>query len=293
MIKKFLRPLWRATIKKVLLGIRLWHYKWLRSALKGGTVIMDMPQIGGKFHISLQSDLLMRQLIEQQYEPNEVSLLQKMAKNMDGDFVDVGANVGIFSVAIGRIFLEKSHKVCAIEAHPFTFTLLLKNIDLNLPEKLLSKMIMLNIGASDKNETIPFYTIDGKAEYGSFLPIDHPAVSTFQTIVQQLDVTPLDSIAQKHQLRPSLIKMDTEGLEFKVLNGMQNILKEFSPIVLLEVNKTEEERRIYQYLIKSNYTLLAFEPRKNLFSPGNRIACLLDKSTHLCKEYALYPLPQS
>lgn len=44
----------------------------------------------------------------------------------------------------------------------------------------------------------------------------------------------LDSIVTIYHFEPNLIKIDTDGFDFKVLRGAQRTLKEYAPVIFFE-----------------------------------------------------------
>lgn len=70
-------------------------------------------------------------LIDGVYEPNSLELmLKKLTK--DAMFLDIGANIGVFSVPTAKLLQKKNISVIAIEASPNIFTYLQHNIEANL-----------------------------------------------------------------------------------------------------------------------------------------------------------------
>ena len=68
----------------------------------------------------------------------------------------------------------------------------------------------------------------------------------------------LDSVVQSLSLKPKFIKIDVEGAEFDVLQGMQETLKKYKPEIMLEkhpslVPKNITLKDIDNFLIKNGY----------------------------------------
>jgi len=81
------------------------------------------------------------------YEPQ----MRKYFNLNKGAFIDIGANIGRYSIMLGRKY--NSMKIVSIEASKETFEILKKNIKLNN----LKNVIPLNMAISDKRGISNFY----------------------------------------------------------------------------------------------------------------------------------------
>jgi len=121
-------------------------------------------------------------------------------------FVDVGANIGSFSVLSAAVC---GCKTTAIEPIQDSFELLLKNIELN---QVKNKVTPLNIGMSDKAGRLNFTNADGQNNKVADLE-DNNSISIITNT--------LDNVCRRV---PTLLKIDVEGFETKVLQGAREIL---------------------------------------------------------------------
>ena len=69
-------------------------------------------------------------------------------------------------------------------------------------------------------------------------------------------------------LKVSSIKIDTEGHEYEVLLGSENIIKNFKPQIIFEINETAAQKCI-NFLTKYNYTFFMIDDLKNKLRPLN------------------------
>ncbi|MBU1103121.1 MAG: FkbM family methyltransferase [Nanoarchaeota archaeon] len=81
-----------------------------------------------------------------------------------GTFIDIGANIGIYSIELGRE-LDKNGNVISIEADPTTFNFLLENIRLNNLENILP----LNVGCFSADKKMPFFVEKTGGAYTHFI----------------------------------------------------------------------------------------------------------------------------
>jgi|GEM_PF-445182 FkbM family methyltransferase len=142
---------------------------------------------------------------------------------------DIGANTGVFSLLALAVNPEIS--VIAFEPHPLVFRRLTANISLN---KWFDRCRLEDCALSDQRGSAPLFVPKwGYLPTGSRLAPwgnDRKVASTVRTRVDTLD-----SAVGEFGL-PDLIKIDVEGHEPKVLAGMQGILRQAPPTIILECN---------------------------------------------------------
>jgi len=158
------------------------------------------------------------------YEPET----KKYFELNEGTFIDIGANIGAYTVLVGRELKDKG-KVITIEPMPGNFEILKKNIELNN----LNNIIPLQIALGDKEEKADFYLDnEGKGGGAHSLVKESPYVTTNKITV---NVRKLDNIVKELKInRIDLIKIDVEGGEADVLKGSINTLKKFHPKIIVE-----------------------------------------------------------
>lgn len=136
-----------------------------------------------------------------------------------GDIVvDIGAQVGVFSVKVAKI-VGDGGKVIAIEPEPRNFALLLKNIQANglenvipVQEGIWSTKDKLKLHLSKYPYAHSFYEGDlwGSADKGEFVVVE---VDSLDNILEKLGIKEVD-----------FIKMNIEGSEVEALMGMEEAL---------------------------------------------------------------------
>ena len=172
----------------------------------------------------------------------------------EGDiFIDIGANVGFYSVIMSKI---KRARVFAFEPIPSTFQKFKKNIELNSLQKLIFPYNMA-IGASfgSLNMTSNLDTVN-HVQFSSGYMGENISV----------DVAPLDSFLSEFPLSTSIIKIDVEGFETEVIKGMPKILA--SPqlkAIIIELNGSGgrygfDELLIHQKLIEYSFSPYKYDP---------------------------------
>lgn len=136
---------------------------------------------------------------------------------------DIGANVGFFTLIAARL-VGSAGKVYAFEPLPSNAEALRRNVDLNG----LQNVEVIEAAVSDRSGTAELLlgqsSLDGKLSTG-----DDP---TGQSISVRL--ISLDQVGMVRE--PALIKIDAEGAEFSVLEGMRQTLTS-TPVILCELHQ--------------------------------------------------------
>lgn len=163
------------------------------------------------------------------YEPlTAFTLLQLLRAGSAGSFVDVGANIGFFSLLLAR--LRPGVKVFAFEPNPKNYEVLRRNIAANGFSTVHTAPVALS--ESPGTATLFIHASDMSA---SLCP-DFEAKSTRGSA--EVPVTTLDSYFQiSNSTGPVVIKIDVEGNEASVIRGGKSVLSAHSPDLIVEVLK--------------------------------------------------------
>lgn len=172
-------------------------------------------------------------------------------------FYDVGANIGLYSLlAAHRV--GPTGSVYAFEPHAANFLSLLHNIDLN---GLSGIVHPLAVALHNKEGLFPFnyrnWTAgSSKSQLDSTKDGDE---KEFRPILAELKFSaPLDVLVERQYLRPpDHVKIDVDGNELFVLEGMRRLLQTHPPRTLqVEIN-TRYNSRLLQFLADSGYVQYA------------------------------------
>lgn len=88
-------------------------------------------------------------------------------------------------------------------------------------------------------------------------------------------VRPLDQLA----LSPQMIKLDVEGFESQALRGLEQTLKAFYPVILIEVNNRS---RWLQWLSGLGYDFYRYDPHLRCFEP-------VEESSRVLNLFCIHP----
>lgn len=172
-------------------------------------------------------------------------------------FVDIGANIGSYTILAAS---EIGARTYTFEPVPVTFYSLKRNIDCNDVSGIVKAF---NIGLGNKQGKINFTnTLD---------TVNHVSVGIEKDIIS-VEVKTLDEIVEIDS--DCLIKIDVEGFEKQVLEGMTNILiNEKLQALIIELNGSGI-RYGYDDIVVHN-VLLSFGFKPYSYDPMSRKLDLL------------------
>lgn len=138
-------------------------------------------------------------------------------------YLDIGTNIGQHLVAVAGL----ARRAYGFEPWDKVRDCALKNLTLND----FSHADVLPFGLSDQSAQLPYFPpATGNLGIGSFMP---EAEGTAQPIT--LEVRKGDDVIEELGIKPTLIKIDTEGFESYVLKGLKNTLEKDRPAVVFEL----------------------------------------------------------
>jgi FkbM family methyltransferase len=188
---------------------------------------------------SLAEDIDFGILLLKYNEPEEHKWFLN-AVHKGGIFVDVGANVGGYSIRASKM----GAKVIAIEPDPDNFRIIKLNTELNN----LSNIHLLNIAAGNKEELRQLYYGCDNAPVGYTLKQDEDIREAKCPIeVKPLDVAVLPLLDDEWI---DLLKVDVEGFEVEVLKGASNLLNRTRYLMVEVIPSTEAKLGEVQNLLR-------------------------------------------
>lgn len=170
--------------------------------------------------------------------------------------LDVGANIGLFSVMMAKaVRYGNAGHVMALEASPTIYRDLLNVARVNG----VSNIIAQQVAVTDKTGVVRFVDLQtgGVSREASHVAMEHEAVENSRNVVDVPAIT-LDELSVYHGgLRPRLIKIDVEGAEFLVLEGARKMIGECHPFLCIEIHSDDMGRfdhaRLLNYLSQYDY----------------------------------------
>ena len=159
------------------------------------------------------------------YEPTIIAWLNENTQLGD-TFLDIGANVGYYAVLAAKL-VGPAGLVVAVEADPNIAQILTKNLEANH----LSNARVVSGAATDFAGTVRLGRAPASGWTGLYYGnpdewIEVPAF-TVDGLFRSLGLNQINAA-----------KLDVEGAEACVLDGMTDILTKFTPRLLIEVHRT-------------------------------------------------------
>ena len=185
--------------------------------------------------------------------------------NETRDFIDVGGNIGLSAIGFRELGFHKN----TIHVFEPDKTLIKKIIKI---KKLYKKIKTYNFGLSSINQKKKLIKAYYKNQYFHFnnsfdkkyiyrkIKNNYPNIfNKFKFKSQSLTLKKFDSL--KLNINACFVKIDVEGLDHRVLQGMMKFIKKNKPVILIEYNYSNF-KFIFNKL-KSIYDCYRFELDKN------------------------------
>jgi len=258
-------------------------YYWLYSKLHPSKLVIRNI-LGSKMYLNLRDFGLSKQLILNGIREPECTKIMKKELKKGMIIAEIGANIGYYALLEALIVGEKG-KIYAIEPFPLNFDLLQKNIKLNSYDKIIEPY---NLAISNKSGKEKLY-VTSKHNLCNMFAIDADEFVEIKTET-------LDNFIKNKQ-KPNLIRMDIEGFEYYVVQGMKNTLKECnSCIIFIEVHPYQMDQKgldfkkpiktFFDFGFKPKYIVKEYGPLKEESYEYNQS---IEKFFEFLKEKQLLP----
>jgi FkbM family methyltransferase len=165
----------------------------------------------------------------------ESSVQEALVRHLGpGDVVyDIGANLGFFSLVAARL-VGPEGRVLAFEPAPENAEAIRRNAELNL----ISQVMVIPRAVSSRAGTARLQIVDDQSwsrleEFGR-----HPDTER----VLEVETVTIDELVGSGELPPpALVKIDVEGAEVAVLEGMRTTIEAHRPVIVCELHDTNAE----------------------------------------------------
>jgi FkbM family methyltransferase len=214
---------------------------------------------GFRMRIDDPHEWIQKRLLEDAFEPG-VSAVIKAVLQPGDIFFDAGANRGYYTL----LALKCGASVTAFEPVPRLYQTLQTNLRMNGIDR---QATLEPLALGEDTHTATIYVASRKDD-GSHSLI--AGVEASAVVQQEVQVTSLDQYLVEKRDVPSLIKIDVEGYEARVLDGAQMVLNTIQPPVLI----FETADRLASALGESAASVLG-----RLYDCGYRIFAIHDDVT--------------
>ena len=212
-------------------------------------------------YLYLFSKYLYQNYLYKFFYEQEFKILKYLKDNNKKSIIDIGSNGGVSARSI-RIF-DKNRKIISFEPN--------KNllIDLKKTEKNINNFKFYLLGGLNKKKKIylhvPYfnnYCLDAQASVEKRFVLDSLKRGIFhKKILKKILIkkTLCEFVRiDDFKLKPIFIKIDTEGSEHLVLEGLIDTIKKYKPVIMLEKNDINFFK-IKKYLIIHDYNIFSFK----------------------------------
>jgi FkbM family methyltransferase len=158
------------------------------------------------------------------FEDEELSICAKFI-HPDSIIADVGANIGLHSIYYANIAINGL--IYSFEPSRYTYSYLMSNL------KNKNNIIPINIGLSDTNGIFSFFDCENDALSG----LKDTLRSAIREETKILCLKGDDFFDTLQLQKLDFIKIDVEGLEQEVIEGMSQTIEKFHPVIFCEIYK--------------------------------------------------------
>jgi FkbM family methyltransferase len=176
----------------------------------------------------------------------------------EGDIViDVGAHMGRYTITSSK-YVGPHGKVIAVEAHPYNFKILQRNISLNR----LTNVTAMNCAVYSKKDRLKLYLPDEELGYTMHHSLmTNYLISKYSEGIEkkyiEVEAYTLDNLLENSGINQvNWIKIDVEGAEYEVLRGAKDILSANRHIaILVEVHGKDTYGPTMELLRSNNFDI--------------------------------------
>lgn len=199
---------------------------WLRERLHAMQLKMDAVAAGqylGQPILYDPSTVIGGLLLSSgEFERKEMELCREYISET-GVVIDIGANIGLHSIYFSK--LAKNGCVIALEPSLATFGVMVKNL------ANIGNVLPINLAASSQGGMADFFHASDNA-YSSLIDTKRKEIVS----VRKVPCMTVDDLVSGLRLEAvDFVKIDVEGLEFAVLQGMAAVIAKFRPVIFCEI----------------------------------------------------------
>ena len=231
------------------------------------TININLKKKKIKFYINSEMSLI-RAVLFGKKEKEVYNFIDKYL-NSDDIFFDIGANVGVFSI-YSSVF--KNAKCIAIEPEFSNLYLLKKNVILN---NLTKKIDIYPCSINDSNglNFLHLSSFESGAALHSISKSEIQYTDEKSAVVMKTGTCSLtlDEFVNQTKIIPTMIKIDTDGKELKILNGAKKTLQHVRYIAMEMPIDSNKDKICFEILQQNNFERLKdLEKDRNLFFIKNQ-----------------------
>jgi FkbM family methyltransferase len=174
-------------------------------------------------------------------------------------FIDVGANIGMTALHAAHL-VGPGGKVIAVEPQAECCDFIRRTLAMNN----IKHVELINAGLADKPGVLTLNVIGGGTILSTF------AECEIETLVREKRNVPVmrgdDLVNEREIVGKLIIKIDVEGFERPVLDGLCGTIQEYRPMVMTEMNAGREG--IFEYFSSREYQCFVIDIARRGFKWG-------------------------
>ena len=176
--------------------------------------------------------------------------------------MDVGANVGVYSMLLGR-WTGAGGRVWAFEPAPVTRRLLREHLRMN---RGVANVAAVAQAVSDECGEADFYAHEFSGESSLNAAYAEKVQAADKSTVP---VTTIDEFCRVHNIAPTLIKVDIEGYELHALRGAREVIARHRPAWIIETHPPQwtqigvSSDEIAEFIASLPYALTPLEAQRD------------------------------
>lgn len=203
--------------------------------------------------VGISSELLVFKV----HEPLTTKLISKLLKK-GMVCLDIGSNIGYYAI-LEHTKVGNEGKVIAIEPSPANYETLKENIKLQNSTNIEN----YNFAAGNKNGITKF-VIDKRSNGCMTVPEGEEPIIPGEII--EVAIKKIDDFVEEIKLEKlDFVRMDVEGYENYVFEGMHKTLEKFKPMIQIEIHSSlmgkETTIKLLEFLKNQGYDISYYIPR--------------------------------
>lgn len=180
--------------------------------------------------------------------------------NNTGIFIDIGANIGQWSILMSRVYtfvaVFEPCKRAAAELENRIKDLHIKNI------------IQYDVALGDKRVKKKFYEYE-RTEHSTFLKDNYYNERNFKALNDDAPFVCIRTLDSFNFRNVAAIKIDTEGYEVEVIKGAKKTILKFKPKILIEIHDDKNINKIKKILPEIKFETVIYKGAKYLYYATN------------------------
>lgn len=223
---------------------------------------------GTRMRIDLRSQTEWYAFYSGRYDDAAIMLIRNLLSHLDGDFLDVGGNIGMYAVRVAAGIGAGRRSVC-FEPMPDNAARIRENAQLNVVEDRVEVHPVALSDAEGEAELVLREDFEmGSATGNASVAISDDADGRFRKIrvpMRRFD----DVLSERGRATFKVAKVDIEGHEDFFLRGAADWLRRDRPIILTEINNWFYEKRgttssaVFTPTLPENYEVALIRVRGN------------------------------